>query len=77
LRNADDAEIWTYALARNAIIVTKDEDFARPAAIEAGPQVLWVRIGNAINHALIARFEAVWSQIAVHLEDSARVVELR
>jgi predicted nuclease of predicted toxin-antitoxin system len=50
LREADDAPIWQYAMSNDAAIVTKDEDFAnRKAARAAGPQIVWIRIGNCLT----------------------------
>ena len=78
LRDADDADIWSRALAERAIIITKDEDFAAMAGrLANGPQVLWVRSGNLLRRVLIARFEAVWPQIEPILESGAGLVEMR
>jgi predicted nuclease of predicted toxin-antitoxin system len=78
LRDADDADIWSRALAERAIIVTKDEGFAAMAGrIANGPQALWVRSGNLLQRVLIARFEAVWPQIEPILEPGAALVEMR
>lgn len=76
LLSATDHEIWAAALARDAILVTKDRDFAEwSIARTPRPQVLWVRIGNAANLSLIARLEAAWDQIQESLTSGARVVE--
>ena len=78
LRDADDRDIWTKAEAMHAIVVTKDEDFVHFVTLsDAGPQVIWVRIGNAVNRVLIARFELAWDDIEAHLLQGARLVELR
>lgn len=77
LREADDKAIWSYAKSTNAIIVTKDEDFALLATAAPEVRVLWVRIGNVVNRVLLERFAQVWPQIAVHLEDGAHIVEIR
>jgi predicted nuclease of predicted toxin-antitoxin system len=50
LAGAEDSVIWNHALGINAIIVTKDEDFAeRTARTAVGPVIVWLRIGNATN----------------------------
>ena len=77
LRDADDREIWLFAERLKATIVTKDEDFAIRAAAQPGPPILWVRTGNVVNRLLLARFEAVWTQVMAHFEAGARVVEMR
>jgi predicted nuclease of predicted toxin-antitoxin system len=47
LTTASDREIWRYAEAAGAVIVTKDEDFARRRSLECeGPSVVWLRFGN-------------------------------
>ncbi len=77
LREADDPAIWSYALGCSAIVVTKDEDFALLAAAGPSARMLWVRIGNAVNRVLLARFERAWPEIITHLEEGAQLVELR
>lgn len=78
LRDAPDAQIWARARDLEAIIATKDEDFAQAASTGSpGPPVLWVRTGNLVNRLLLARFDAVWPQVEAHLDAGARVVELR
>ncbi|MGE0743075.1 MAG: DUF5615 family PIN-like protein [Hyphomonadaceae bacterium] len=78
LRDADDANIWTWARAEAAIIVTKDEDFAQlVAANDDGPRVLWVRSGNLLKRVLLARFESAWPELEGHLIAGARLVEMR
>src|ERR1051325_2725512 len=53
MREADDTLIWNFAQAGGWVVVTKDEDFAeRSLQSEAGPQVLWLRIGNSTNRVL-------------------------
>jgi predicted nuclease of predicted toxin-antitoxin system len=76
LLSATDHEIWAAALARDAVLVTRDRDFAEWSIARApGPQVLWVRIGNTANLSLIARLEVAWDQIQESLIQGARVVE--
>ena len=54
LREADDIEIWGHALNNSAIIITKNEDFAeRSTRTLVGPTIVWLRIGNATNRALL------------------------
>jgi len=78
LRNADDIEIWNYALTSGAIIVTKDEDFAeRTARTRTGPIIVWLRIGNATNRALLEWLEPRWPRIVALLEAGDRLIEVR
>ena len=55
LRDADDGEIWRFAIAGGWCIVTEDEDFAvRHMTESGGTQVVWLRIGNSTNLALFS-----------------------
>lgn len=76
--NALDADIWALAMQRAAVIVTKDRDFAIwAAARRQGPQVVWVRMGNATTAALIAWLEPRWTAIENALRDGTHLVEIR
>jgi predicted nuclease of predicted toxin-antitoxin system len=75
MRAAADSAIWRYAMERSAIVVTKDEDFAARRAKADGPQILWLRIGNATNLALHVHLEAVWPEAMHWLEAGEPVVE--
>ena len=78
LRNADDIEIWNYALTSGATIVTKDEDFAeRTARTTSAPIIVWLRIGNATNRALLEWLEPRWPRIVALLEAGDRLIEVR
>jgi predicted nuclease of predicted toxin-antitoxin system len=47
LAAAKDIEIWRFATALGAIVVTKDEDFVYlHRGRSTGPAVVWVRVGN-------------------------------
>lgn len=78
LREADDGAIWRHAEATGCAVVTKDEDFAlRVQAIEAGPCVVWLRVGNTSNAALRAWFVPRVPQIVALLAQGTRLVEIR
>jgi predicted nuclease of predicted toxin-antitoxin system len=78
LHQAEDATIWEHAVATGAIIITKDEDFAeRTARTNAGPVVVWLRIGNATNRALLEWLTPRWAEIIELLESGNRLVEVR
>ncbi|WP_294535763.1 DUF5615 family PIN-like protein [uncultured Rhodoblastus sp.] len=63
LASAPDKAIWDYALAADAIIVTKDEDFAqRKAFKDGGPTVVWIRLPNTRKRQLLLWFENVLSE---------------
>ena len=78
LGDAEDHVIWTQAITIDAIIITKDEDFAARAAREAtAPVIVWLRIGNATNHVLIQWLEPHWTQIVSLLNDGHQLIEAR
>ncbi|MEJ1969613.1 MAG: DUF5615 family PIN-like protein [Rhizomicrobium sp.] len=77
LRSIDDRTIWAHCAQHGFIVVSKDEDFANFALTAEGTTVIWVRIGNAVNDVLIARFEAIWPQIEAHLMAGTRLIQVR
>ena len=78
LRNAEDGEIWDYALRETAVVVTKDEDFAQRvlASRRPAPTVVWLRVGNCSNRALRAWFAPLWPRIFEALQQGERLVEV-
>jgi predicted nuclease of predicted toxin-antitoxin system len=47
LHTAADRVLWDYVVFFEAVIITKDEDFAlRRTLVEAGPAIVWLRRGN-------------------------------
>ena len=78
LATADDPDIWTEVVRRQAVLITKDEDFlALRSAAPAGPSVVWQRIGNATNRALIGWFAARFPMIVAALEAGEGVIEVK
>jgi len=75
--HAEDADIWREAGARGAIIVSKDEDFSVIVRSQPGPQVVWVRVGNCGNDALLARIADVWPSLITELQAGVRLIEVR
>lgn len=75
--HAEDADIWRAAEARGAVIISKDEDFSVIVRIQPGPQVVWLRVGNCSNDALLARMADVWPTLILELEAGVRRVEVR
>ncbi len=74
---AGDRELWQLAETSDAILVTKDEDFAQLHKRATGPVVLWLRVGNTTRGALIAWFEPLLPQIEELVERGERLIELR
>jgi predicted nuclease of predicted toxin-antitoxin system len=78
LGQAKDNPIWTRASAQGAVIVTKDEDFAEWVRRgRQGPSVVWLRIGNCSNRALIVWLTPLLPVIVAELHRGNRLVEVR
>jgi predicted nuclease of predicted toxin-antitoxin system len=76
LLSADDRTIWREARTRELVLLTKDRDFADWAIASSGPpQVVWLRLGNVGNTALIERLSPWLPEIEDALAAGARVVE--
>jgi predicted nuclease of predicted toxin-antitoxin system len=75
--HANDKDIWREATARGATLVTKDEDFSVIVGAVNGPQVVWLRVGNCSNDALIAQIAQMWPQLVSELESGIVLVEVR
>lgn len=77
LRHAGDGLIWQYALAHNAIIVTKDEDFAhRFHQATLAPVVVWLRVKNVSRKALLEWFEPLLPNIVALIKSDERLIEV-
>ena len=78
LRDAEDGDIWNHALASNAVIITKDEDFPRRAQqAQTSPVIVWLCVGNVSNRALRQWFLPQLPQILEWIEQGVRVLEIR
>jgi predicted nuclease of predicted toxin-antitoxin system len=77
LLDADDAAIWEYARSAGSAIVTKDADFSvRTVTSPAGPAIVWIRIGNATNRALLDQLESLWPEVEEALQRGERLIEV-
>jgi len=78
LREAEDYAIWDYALANQAVIVTKDQDFAdRLPASRTAPIIVWLRIGNTSNRALLTWLLPLWPDILSRIQSGDKLIEVR
>lgn len=78
MASASDRSIRSHARAIGAVIVTKDEDFVLLKATQQdGPQVIWIRIGNATRKVLLQRLTAVWAMVEIALCDGEGIIEVR
>jgi predicted nuclease of predicted toxin-antitoxin system len=77
LREAEDVDIWNYALSTGASVITKDEDFAeRTTRTSGGPPIIWLRIGNSTNRTLIHWLLPRWQDILLLLKAGNRLIEV-
>lgn len=77
LAEASDAVVWKAAVDREAVLVTKDQDFAIAKAVRGdGPSVIWIRIGNTSNEVLIARLINSLGAIAEAFARGDTIVEV-
>lgn len=77
LLRAEDGPIWDHAISTAAAIVSKDEDFADRRLLEgSGPQIVWLRVGNCSNQALIRWLAPLWPDITLRIANGEAVVEV-
>lgn len=75
---APDRQIWDYALANAAILVTKDEDFADLVSLgREPPTIAWVRVGNTRKLPLLTWFEPLIENVLELAEAGEKLIELR
>jgi predicted nuclease of predicted toxin-antitoxin system len=73
---ATDRQIWDESISRSAVLVTKDRDFQLfRATRNAGPAILWIRVGNTDNQTLIAQILRALPKIINALERGETVIE--
>ena len=71
----DDA-IEAKARELQAVIWSKDSDFADRARQTPGLQVVWLRVGNTTNESLQATLESRLAAIAAALENEEYLIEV-
>lgn len=77
LSAASDGDIWAEACRDNAVVISRDEDFVRLTRHPGGARLVWVRLGNCSNSALLEAIGAAWSEIMSRLCNGEGLVELR
>ncbi len=77
LGEASDNQIETKARETNAVIWSKDSDFADRARRHGGLQVVWVRLGNTTNIALQNKLAPHLPRIRTALRDGESLIEIR
>ena len=62
---------------QQAAIITKDEDFAERCLYSRDqPVIVWLRIGNTSNQALLSWFVPLWPEIIRRIELGDRLIEV-
>lgn len=74
---ASDDEIEAKATELQAVIWSKDSDFADRSRQAQGPQVVWIRFGNTSNAALQARIARHLPTIDSALATGEALIEIR
>ena len=78
LDEAKDLRLWNWAAGEKSVLVSKDEDFVSLANRPGDDgRLVWVRLGNCRNAALIAAFEHAHDTIIAALDAGQRIIELR
>ena len=76
LDNGPDENIWAWAAIRNAIVVSRDEDFHKRVIEGNPPRLIWIRWHNARKKPLIEKMELNWPEIVRKFEQGEWFVEL-
>lgn len=77
LGEAEDGAIWDYAVKTQAVIATKDEDFASLISLRPeGPAMVWIRIGNTGRQALLTWFDPLLPAIVEAIGRGEKLVEV-
>ena len=77
MQAASDLQIWDYAFQIGAVIISKDEDFARRKIMsDAGPAIIWLRLPNTRKKALLAWFSGVFPDVVAALDRGESLVEV-
>ena len=77
LAAAEDKAIWSYSEEAQAVIVTKDEDFAIRRTMGAiGPTIVWIRLGNSTRHELMRWFAPLFPEILAAIEAGEALIEV-
>ena len=77
MQASSDADIWNYASAAGATVVTKDMDFSQRKGLTGqGPAVVWIRLPNTRRRDLLAWFETVLPDVVSALERGETLIEV-
>lgn len=78
MSQAQDLDIWRYAVAHDIVVISKDQDFYFIATSPgADGRLVWVRVGNCRKQALLGTFRVRLPQIKEAFDMGSRIVEIR
>ena len=77
LRDAEDSQIFFAARQNDAIVMSKDSDFAE-LVLRHGPppQIIWITSGNTSNARLQEMLGGAWSTVVQLLAAGEKLVEV-
>lgn len=76
LNDSSGEQIWAHAATHGFVVISKDDDFQNRATHRGTVQVVWVRLGNCRNKALLDTFDGQLPAVIAALEKGTSVVEL-
>lgn len=77
LRDADDEEIFFAARGRNAVVISKDDDFIKMLKRHGSPpKVIWLTCGNTSNQRLRELFSQNLMSALQQLEAGEEWIEI-
>jgi predicted nuclease of predicted toxin-antitoxin system len=78
LSASEDHDVWSAARRLADALITKDQDFIsiRTRATE-GPAVVWLRVGNATNPALLSWIESRFPAVVAAIEAGETIIEVK
>ena len=76
LGSGPDTNIWKWAAERDAIVISKDEDFHNRVVVGQPPRLIWVRWGNVRKKPLIEKLELLWPDIVAAFVEGEWELEL-
>lgn len=75
LLEADDIEVWRYAMDAGLVIVSKDSDFRHLALVHGPPpKVIWVRVGNGPTTEVAELLERHLTDVQTFCSNSAEAL---
>ena len=77
LRDAADADVWSYASENDFVLISKDDDFVSLYSKTPSARLLWVRLGNCRREFLLTVFKKQCPRILERFDQGERFLELR